>query len=83
MEYGVVRDGSEDRITVCNIENFDPMGIHTGDSIVVGPSLTLPNGGYHRLRECSLRVVRHLGVLGECNFQYTVDPMAASSASLK
>ena len=68
MEYGVVRDGSEDRITVCNIENFDPMGIHTGDSLVIALSLTLPNEEYYRLRECALRVVRQLDIVSECNF---------------
>ena len=72
-----MRGRNDDCITVCNIENCDPMGIHTGDSIVVGPSLTLPTGEYHRLRECALRVVRHLGVVGECNFQYAVDPMSS------
>ena len=75
VEYEVVRDRNDNCITVCNMENFDPMGIHTGDSIVIAPSLTLPNEEYCRLRECALRVVRHLGVVGECSFQHAVDPM--------
>jgi len=74
LEYEVVRDGSDNCITVCNMENFDPMGIHTGESIVIAPSQTLTNQEYFRLRECALRVVRHLGVVGECNIQYAVDP---------
>merc|ERR1719188_155145 len=74
LEYEVVRDASDNCITVCNMENFDPMGIHTGDSIVIAPSQTLTNAEYYRLRECALKVVRHLGVVGECNIQYAVDP---------
>jgi len=74
LEYEVVRDASDNCITVCNMENFDPMGIHTGDSIVIAPSQTLTNEEYFRLRECALKVVRHLGVVGECNIQYAVDP---------
>jgi carbamoylphosphate synthase large subunit/anthranilate/para-aminobenzoate synthase component II len=74
VEYEVVRDRNNNCITVCNMENFDPMGIHTGDSIVIAPSQTLTNAEYFRLRECALRVIRHLGVVGECNIQYSVDP---------
>jgi len=74
VEYEVVRDASNNCVTVCNMENFDPMGIHTGDSIVIAPSQTLTNSEYYRLRECALTVVRHLGVVGECNIQYAVDP---------
>merc|ERR1719210_73674 len=70
VEYEVVRDACDNCITVCNMENFDPMGIHTGDSIVIAPSQTLTNSEYYRLRECALKVVRHLGVVGECNIQY-------------
>src|SRR2546430_3159725 len=74
VEYEVVRDASDNCITVCNMENFDPLGIHTGESIVVAPSQTLTNGDYHRLRELSIRVVRHLGIVGECNIQFALDP---------
>src|SRR5437016_11564868 len=74
VEYEVVRDASDNCITVCNMENFDPLGIHTGESIVVAPSQTLTNGDYHRLRELSIRVVRHLKVVGECNIQFALDP---------
>merc|ERR1719491_1498818 len=74
LEYEVVRDKNDNCITVCNMENFDPMGIHTGDSIVIAPSQTLTNAEYYRLRECALKVIRHLGVVGECNIQYAVDP---------
>jgi carbamoyl-phosphate synthase large subunit len=74
IEYEVVRDAWDNCITVCNMENLDPMGIHTGESIVVAPSQTLTNSDYHRLREIAIRVVRHLGVLGECNIQYALDP---------
>jgi len=76
LEYEVVRDANDNCITVCNMENFDPMGIHTGDSIVIAPSQTLTNAEYYRLRECALTVVRHLGVVGECNIQYSVDPQS-------
>src|SRR5438045_6513314 len=65
---------SDNSITLCNMENVDPLGIHTGESIVVGPSQTLTNGDYHRLRELSIRVVRHLKVVGECNIQFALDP---------
>src|ERR687887_72789 len=74
IEYEVVRDRMDNCITVCNMENFDPLGIHTGESIVVAPSQTLTNGDYHRLRELSIRVVRHLKVVGECNIQFALDP---------
>merc|ERR1719148_545046 len=76
VEYEVVRDANNNCITVCNMENFDPMGIHTGDSIVIAPSMTLTNSEYYRLRECALKVIRHLGVVGECNIQYAVDPQS-------
>ena len=74
IEYEVVRDKNDHCITVCNMENFDPMGIHTGESIVVAPSQTLNNHEYHRLREIGIKVIRHLKVVGECNIQYALDP---------
>ena len=74
IEYEVVRDSYDNCITVCNMENFDPMGIHTGESIVVAPSQTLTNKEYHMLREVAIRVIRHLGIVGECNIQYALDP---------
>jgi len=74
IEYEVVRDRADNCITVCNMENLDPMGIHTGESIVVAPSQTLDNGEYHLLREVAIRVVRHLGIVGECNIQYALSP---------
>jgi carbamoyl-phosphate synthase/aspartate carbamoyltransferase len=74
VEYEVVRDCNDNCITVCNMENFDPLGVHTGDSIVVAPSQTLSNSEYFKLRTCALKVVRHLGVVGECNIQYALDP---------
>lgn len=74
IEYEVVRDRDDNTITVCNMENFDPMGIHTGESIVVAPSQTLSNEEYHLLREIAIKTVRHLGVVGECNIQYALDP---------
>ena len=74
VEYEVVRDQYDNCITVCNMENFDPMGIHTGESIVVAPSQTLTNSEYHKLREVAMRTVRHLGIVGECNIQYALDP---------
>ncbi|BBM85200.1 carbamoyl-phosphate synthase (glutamine-hydrolyzing) large subunit [Candidatus Uabimicrobium amorphum] len=73
IEYEVVRDAYDNCITVCNMENFDPLGIHTGDSIVVAPSQTLSNDEYHKLRAISLKVIRHLGVVGECNIQFALD----------
>src|SRR5580704_896547 len=74
IEYEVVRDARDNCITVCNMENFDPMGIHTGESIVVAPSQTLNDEEYQLLRSIALRVVRHLGIVGECNIQYALDP---------
>ena len=74
LEYEVVRDSSNNCITVCNMENFDPLGIHTGDSIVVAPSQTLTNREYFMLRRTALKVVRHLGIVGECNIQYALHP---------
>jgi len=74
IEYEVVRDSFDNCITVCNMENFDPLGIHTGESIVVAPSQTLSNSEYHKLREISIRTIRHLGIVGECNIQYALDP---------
>ncbi|MGD9931375.1 MAG: carbamoyl-phosphate synthase (glutamine-hydrolyzing) large subunit [Mangrovibacterium sp.] len=74
VEYEVVRDKYDNCITVCNMENFDPLGIHTGESIVVAPSQTLSNSEYHKLREISIRIIRHIGVVGECNVQFALDP---------
>ncbi|MEK7156686.1 MAG: carbamoyl-phosphate synthase (glutamine-hydrolyzing) large subunit [Patescibacteria group bacterium] len=74
IEYEVVRDRADNCITVCNMENFDPMGIHTGESIVVAPSQTLSNAEYHGLREIAIRTIRHLGIVGECNIQYALHP---------
>jgi carbamoyl-phosphate synthase large subunit len=74
IEYEVVRDSEDNCITVCNMENFDPMGIHTGESIVVAPSQTLNNSEYHKLREIAIKTIRHLGIVGECNIQYALDP---------
>jgi carbamoyl-phosphate synthase (ammonia) len=70
VEYEVVRDTQDNCITVCNMENFDALGIHTGDSMVMAPSQTLSNEEYHMLRETAIKVVRHLGIVGECNIQY-------------
>ncbi|OGB66895.1 MAG: carbamoyl phosphate synthase large subunit [Caldithrix sp. RBG_13_44_9] len=74
IEYEVMRDCQDNCITVCNMENFDPMGIHTGESIVVAPSQTLTNQEYHLLREVAIKVIRHLGIVGECNIQYALSP---------
>lgn len=74
VEYEVVRDRFDNCLTVCNMENLDPLGIHTGESIVVAPSQTLSNSEYHMLREVAIRVIRHLGIIGECNIQYALDP---------
>jgi len=74
IEYEVMRDAHDNCITVCNMENIDPMGIHTGESLVVAPSQTLNNEEYHQLREVAIRVVRHLGIVGECNIQYALSP---------
>ncbi|MCQ2195292.1 MAG: carbamoyl-phosphate synthase (glutamine-hydrolyzing) large subunit [Paludibacteraceae bacterium] len=76
IEYEVVRDRYDNCITVCNMENFDPLGIHTGESIVVAPSQTLTNKEYHKLRELAIRIIRHIGIVGECNVQYAFDPMS-------
>lgn len=74
VEYEVVRDKYDNCITVCNMENFDPLGIHTGESIVVAPSQTLTNSEYHKLRELAIKIIRHVGIVGECNVQYALDP---------
>lgn len=74
VEYEVVRDRFDNCITVCNMENFDPLGIHTGESIVVAPSQTLSNEDYHYLRELAIKIIRHIGIVGECNVQYAFDP---------
>jgi carbamoyl-phosphate synthase large subunit len=76
IEYEVVRDRYDNCITVCNMENFDPLGIHTGESIVVAPSQTLTNQEYYRLRELAIRIVRHIGIVGECNIQYALDTVS-------
>ncbi|KAF7428711.1 carbamoyl-phosphate synthase (glutamine-hydrolyzing) cpa2 [Pleurotus ostreatus] len=76
LEYEVVRDGADNTIICCNMENFDPLGTHTGDSIVVAPSQTLPDEEYHMLRSAAIKVIRHLGVVGECNIQYALNPNA-------
>ena len=78
VEYEVVRDRFDNCITVCNMENFDPLGIHTGESIVVAPSQTLTNEEYHSLRDISMRVIRHLKVIGECNIQFALDPLSSA-----
>ena len=74
IEYEVVRDQYDNSITVCNMENFDPLGIHTGESIVVAPSQTLTNSEYHKLRALAIKIIRHIGIVGECNVQYALDP---------
>lgn len=74
IEYEVVRDRFDNCITVCNMENFDPLGIHTGESIVVAPSQTLNNADYHKLRALAIKIIRHIGIVGECNVQYAYDP---------
>jgi carbamoyl-phosphate synthase large subunit len=76
VEYEVVRDAYDNCITVCNMENFDPIGIHTGESIVVAPSQTLSNREYHKLRSIGIKTIRHLGIVGECNIQYALDPVS-------
>lgn len=76
VEYEVVRDTADNCITVCNMENMDPLGIHTGESIVVAPSQTLSNDEYHKLREISINIVRHVGIVGECNVQFALDPFS-------
>nr|MCR4836179.1 carbamoyl-phosphate synthase (glutamine-hydrolyzing) large subunit [Bacteroidaceae bacterium] len=74
IEYEVVRDRYDNCITVCNMENFDPLGIHTGESIVIAPSQTLSNADYHKLRALAIKIIRHIGIVGECNVQYAYDP---------
>ena len=74
IEYEVVRDRCDNCITVCNMENFDPLGIHTGESIVIAPSQTLTNSEYHKLRALAIKIIRHIGIVGECNVQYAFDP---------
>ncbi len=76
IEYEVVRDRFDNCITVCNMENFDPLGIHTGESIVVAPSQTLSNSEYHKLRALAIKIIRHVGIIGECNVQYALDPQS-------
>jgi carbamoyl-phosphate synthase large subunit len=76
IEYEVVRDRYDNCITVCNMENFDPLGIHTGESIVIAPSQTLTNSEYHKLRSLAIRIIRHIGIVGECNVQYAFDPQS-------
>ncbi len=76
VEYEVVRDRFDNCITVCNMENFDPLGIHTGESIVIAPSQTLSNSEYHKLRELAIKIIRHIGIVGECNVQYALDPVS-------
>ena len=76
IEYEVVRDRFDNCITVCNMENFDPLGIHTGESIVVAPSQTLTNSEYHKLRALAIKIIRHIGIVGECNVQYAFDPQS-------
>lgn len=74
VEYEVMRDFNDNCLTVCNMENFDPMGVHTGDSIVVAPSQTMTNREYHRIREISIKAIRALGIVGECNIQWALHP---------
>ena len=83
LEYEVVRDRYDNCIVVCNMENLDPMGVHTGESIVVAPSQTLTNREYHRLRELAIRTVRHLGVVGECNIQFALDPKSGAYRAIE
>ncbi|MDR3132494.1 MAG: carbamoyl-phosphate synthase (glutamine-hydrolyzing) large subunit [Prevotellaceae bacterium] len=83
IEYEVVRDRYDNCITVCNMENFDPLGIHTGESIVVAPSQTLNNSEYQKLRELSIRIIRHIGIVGECNVQYALDPHSEDYAVIE
>lgn len=76
VEYEVVRDSANNCITVCNMENFDPLGVHTGESIVIAPSQTLSDEEYHMLRTAAIKIIRHLGVVGECNVQYALNPVS-------
>ena len=78
IEYEVVRDKYDNCIAVCNMENFDPLGIHTGESIVVAPSQTLTNSEYHKLRELAIRIIRHVGIIGECNVNMPFHPTPKS-----
>ena len=80
VEYEVVRDAADNCITVCNMENLDPMGVHTGESMVMAPSQTLSNAEYHGLREIAIKTIRHLGIVGECNIQYALNPHSTGSA---
>ena len=82
IEYEVVRDRYDNCITVCNMENFDPLGIHTGESIVVAPSQTLSNNEYHKLRALAIKIIRHIGIVGECNVQYALDPASEEQYAL-
>jgi len=82
LEYEVVRDANDTCLTICNMENFDPLGIHTGESIVVAPSQTLDNREYHELRAVGIKTIRHLGIVGECNIQYAVNPASIQSGKL-
>lgn len=83
LEYEVVRDADNNCITVCNMENFDPLGTHTGDSIVVAPSQTLSDEEYHMLRSAAIKIIRHLGVVGECNVQYALSPNSTEYAVIE
>jgi carbamoyl-phosphate synthase large subunit len=83
VEYEIVRDQFDNCLSVCNMENFDPMGIHTGESIVVAPSQTLTNSDYHMLREIAIRTVRHLGIVGECNIQYALDSRSGAYRTIE
>lgn len=83
IEYEVVRDSSNNCITVCNMENFDPLGTHTGDSIVIAPSQTLSDQEYHMLRSAAIKIVSHLGVVGECNVQYALNPKSLEFAVIE
>ena len=83
IEYEVVRDRYDNCITVCNMENFDPLGIHTGESIVIAPSQTLTNSEYHKLRALSIKIIRHIGIVGECNVQYAFDPQSEDYRVIK
>ncbi len=83
VEYEVIRDSYDNCVTICNMENLDPLGIHTGESVVVAPSLTLSNDDYHRLRERAIAIVRHLGIVGECNVQFALDPASEEYAVIE
>lgn len=83
IEYEVMRDNQDNTITICNMENFDPVGIHTGESIVIAPSQTLTNEEYQMLRSASIRAIRHLGIIGECNIQYALDPVSKNYVAIE